>query len=291
MSRFRAKVLVVDVDNTLFDWFNVWHASFSAMLSEVENVSGFDREDLFPEIRRIHQRVGTSEYSLLLSEMPSLVSKYGGENVLEVMQPAICAFRAERRRTLELYGTVAETLMAAKEAGTKIIAYTESQGFYTSYRFQKLGLDGLVDTLFSPPDHELPEGTSLLSMRAKPQAAYELVSTKHYFTPRGELKPNPALLCDILDRVGCEPSEAVYVGDSLFKDIAMAKDAGVLDFHAEYGSSHTDDRYKLLVSVSHWTDKDVEFERQLCDRDVAPTYSLKENFGELVNYVSWEIFK
>lgn len=38
-----AKVLITDVDNTLFDWFNVWYQSFSAMIEEVERISGISR--------------------------------------------------------------------------------------------------------------------------------------------------------------------------------------------------------------------------------------------------------
>jgi phosphoglycolate phosphatase-like HAD superfamily hydrolase len=291
LSKHETRVLIVDVDNTLFDWFAVWHASFSAMILEVEKISGIEREKLYPEIRAIHQRVGTSEYSLLLSEIPSLVAKYGKDSVLNEMGPAIDAFRNARRKTLKLYDTVADTLLEAKSAGTKIVAYTESQAFYTSYRFKKLGLDTLVDILFSPPDHQIPDGTSLLSMRAKPPSAYEFAHTKHFFTPKGELKPNPKLLGDILAEVGADARECIYVGDSLFKDIAMAKDAGVLDFHAEYGASHSREEYQLLVGVTHWNDEDVEFEKRIQQRDVAPTYRLSKTFGELSKYVSWRSFK
>src|SRR3546814_10603857 len=55
-------VLITDVDNTLFDWVNVWHAAFSAMLAELLRLSRLDEATLLSEIRKVHQRVGTSEY-------------------------------------------------------------------------------------------------------------------------------------------------------------------------------------------------------------------------------------
>ena len=78
-----------------------------------------------------------------------------------VMAPAIDAFRKARRRVLALYPTVADTLAALKAKGVRIAAFTESKAFYTNYRFRKLGLDGLVDVLYSPEDHSVPAETVL----------------------------------------------------------------------------------------------------------------------------------
>jgi hypothetical protein len=60
------KVLITDLDNTLFDWVALWCACFTAMMNKVVEISGIPVEDLKPEIRRVHQRHGTSEYSFLL---------------------------------------------------------------------------------------------------------------------------------------------------------------------------------------------------------------------------------
>jgi phosphoglycolate phosphatase len=51
-------------------------------------------------------------------------------------------------------------------------------------------------------------------------------------------KPNPRLLADICSREGFKPSDAIYIGDSLVKDISMANDAGVDSVYAEYGRQH-----------------------------------------------------
>ena len=39
-TRPRARLLVTDLDNTLYDWFDIWHSSFSALLEEVARISG-----------------------------------------------------------------------------------------------------------------------------------------------------------------------------------------------------------------------------------------------------------
>jgi phosphoglycolate phosphatase len=109
-----------------------------------------------------------------------------------------------------------------------------------------------------------------------------LKSTKHEYTPAGELKPNPKLLLDIIENVGADPNQCVYVGDNLWKDVQMAQDAAVTDVHAEYGTAHTRDEYKLLVAVTHWTDEDVAREHELKEHDVNPCFVLKRDFSELL---------
>ena len=71
------------------------------------------------------------------------------------MAPAIDSVsRSVRRRVLKLYpNPSSETLKALNAAGVVIAAFTESKAFYTNYRFRKLGLDGLIDYLYSPEDH------------------------------------------------------------------------------------------------------------------------------------------
>ena len=42
----KASVLITDLDNTLFDWVDIWHASFEAMLSEISKISGISIDAL-----------------------------------------------------------------------------------------------------------------------------------------------------------------------------------------------------------------------------------------------------
>jgi phosphoglycolate phosphatase len=61
------------------------------------------------------------------------------------------------------------------------------------------------------------------------------------------------LLADICSREGFKPSDAIYIGDSLVKDISMANDAGVDSVYAEYGRQHDPKYWSTLVSITHWT--------------------------------------
>lgn len=274
--------VIVDLDNTLYDWFHFWHASFVAMLERLSADSGIAKEDLLPEIKAIHQRHGTAEYSLLIQELPSLIEKHPGQNLAVVYDEAIHQYRRIRKQTLKPYPEVLETLLALKERGCVIVAYTESMAFYTNDRVRRLQLDGVIDYLYSPPDHDLPENLTTSQMRMFSPEHYQLKSTIHRHVPKGDRKPNPKVLLSIIEEVGATPQESVYVGDSLMKDVLMAQQAGVTDVWAKYGVAVAQEGYDLLRAVTFWTDEDVEREKQLTQIDIRPSFVLENSLAEIL---------
>src|SRR5262245_51311685 len=128
-GRPRKTALITDLDNTLFDWADLWYKCFSAMLDEIVRISGTPRETLIPEIRAVHQKYGTSEYSFLIEELPSLRPILRGKRATEVLASGIEAYGRQRRESLKLFPTVAETRLKIKGRGARIVCYTESMGF------------------------------------------------------------------------------------------------------------------------------------------------------------------
>jgi FMN phosphatase YigB (HAD superfamily) len=275
------KVLISDFDNTLYDWFAMWHASFTAMMDEIERIGGLPRETLYPEIRAIHQRHGTSEYAFLIEAMPSLRKKFPGQDLTAVFDPAIHAYRKARKATLRLYPGVRDTLNALLAKGVAVALYTDSLWFYTSSRIRALELDEFIDDIYSPPDHELPGAPG--EVRRHPSGYYALKHARHRCLPEGLAKPQPELLLNIARELGFDRSECLYVGDSLMKDVAMAKECGIVDVWAEYGASAKPEEYELLKRVSHWPDADVRREEKTKPETVLPTHAIAQ-FGDLLEF-------
>jgi FMN phosphatase YigB (HAD superfamily) len=284
MAKPLKRVLITDLDNTLFDWVDLWYHCFSGMLNKIVEISGIPAEQLKPAIKRIHRRHGTSEYSFLIEEIPQLKAKFETHNLTQVFSPAIEAYQAERRKRLALYPHVAETLLKIRGRGALIIGYTESMAFYSNYRMRRLGLDGVIEKVFSPHDHDIPTSINPDDLRKYPASHYAFKYTIHTHTPRASKKPDVAVLEAIILDLGVPKDECAYVGDSLFKDMAMAQDAGVTDVWAKYGQAQQRSEYNLLREVTHWTDEDVEREKQITQRDVNPGITLSESFGQLLDY-------
>jgi phosphoglycolate phosphatase len=273
--------LITDFDNTLYDWFHTWYRSFNAMLMEIERISGVSKDILIPEIRRIHQRYGTSEYSFLIEELPTIQSRFASDDVMQVFDSAVHAYRSARKSSLKLYDGVHETLTDLKSNGINIVIYTESLGYYTNFRVRRLELEGLVDYIYSPPDHELPAARSSSGHSSLEFDSELLGAEKHRFIPKGVVKPNPEVLLDIISEIGRKPSECIYLGDSEMKDVAMAQDAGVTDVLAGYGAVQHKEEYDLLRKVSHWPDTDVLREQKPHARK--PTHTIM-NFREIKRF-------
>jgi FMN phosphatase YigB (HAD superfamily) len=276
-------LLVTDLDNTLWDWFAAWYASFSAMLQKLSELSDIPQHQLEREIQAVHRRRGTSEYSYLLNELPSLLEKHPTLKPSEVYDEALHMQNRSRIQNTKLYEGVKETLQELQRRKVTVVAYTESVSYWSEWRVRRTGLDGLIEVMYSSPDHDFPAGVSVHQLRTQPPSAYGLRKTVHKHVPSGVLKPNTEVLSSILSDFAVSPQEAVYVGDSLMKDVIMAQELGVHDVHARYGVSHDRDGYNLLRRVSHWTSQDIEREKELSTRPtVNPSYVLTEGFAQLL---------
>jgi len=186
----KKSVLISDFDNTLYDWFQMWHLSFRAMLDELVRTSGISEDVLLPAIRKIHQKHGTSEYAFLIEDLQPLRDKFPNEDLNKRFDGAIHAYRKARKSSLVLYDGVHETLVRLQAKNVLVVLYTDSRAFYTVDRVRRLELDSLIDFIFSPPDHEIPEGMMPHAARSE----FQLLHAKHHHLPEGVSKPNPEVL-------------------------------------------------------------------------------------------------
>jgi len=259
-------------------------------------LSDVDRALLEEQIRAVHRRRGTTEYSNLVRELPSLIEAAAPDDPAKVYDAALHAQNSRRKATTRLYPRVPEGLRSLKQAGVRIAAYTESGAFWAEWRIKHTGLDGIIDVLYSSPDHDLTAGVVPSALRSGhyDHEHYGLRGTRHQHVPHGVLKPNVEILRSILDDERCAPEETVYLGDSLMKDIVMAQAAGVLDAHAEYGLVQHRDEYDLLRRVTHWTDEDVTREMALSTPhgEVKPTIVCHSGFDDVLpsSGPHWSVF-
>jgi phosphoglycolate phosphatase len=166
---------------------------------------------------------------------------------------------------------VLETLAALRSRGVMVVAHTDTSERLAADRLVLLGLDGLVETLFTTDASQV---TAFRSVHRWPERT-EVVVLPY-------LKPDPRGVAAILERCGASRDECVYVGDSKAKDITLARNAGVRDVFAAYGCLRDTPTYDLLRSVSHWTDEDIVRENALrASASTEATHTLS-SFRELL---------
>lgn len=273
------RLLITDLDNTLYDWVTFFAHAFDAMAVELTRLLDIDRQSLLSQFKEIHQRYGSTETPWAALELPAAKQQFTGISNGELaakLEPAFRAFSEARRRYLKLYPGVAETLGALQERGVVIVGHTEALAVNAFYRlwflaivekFQRLyTIEGLtIEHPFPDRPHAVPPPGLIKSL------------------PSSERKPNPAVLRDICDREGFDIKDCCYVGDSLIRDVAMAIDAGATAVWARYGTYYDSRLWDLLVAVTHWTAADVEREAKLKAEhpDVKPHHSI-DKFSQLL---------
>jgi FMN phosphatase YigB (HAD superfamily) len=284
MTRKKIDTLIVDLDNTLFDWLGFWHDSFHITYQELTAL--FGDVEAASAIRRIHRERRTSEYRFLVDELfasrPLEAARVAGRIDRLLRESGIL-------RRLEPYKGVSESLARIKAAGTKIVACTESMEFNSVRRLRTLGVNGWIDDLFCNADHPL-------SMRQSSRDFMDLEATvrgtRIHHIGDGLSKPDTRVLSELLDITGCERERAAYVGDSLARDVVMAREAGVIDIHAKYGETSSRSEFELLSRVSHWTDEDIQRENVASDqaRSLEPSITLRSSFTEIFDFIQFERF-
>ena len=273
------RALITDLDNTLYDWVTFFALSFDAMLTELTRILGVDRQSLLSQFKEIHQRYGSTETPWAALELPSARLRFpqaSPSQLAEHLGPAFNAFSAARKRHLRLYEGVAETLGHLVSNGVVLIAHTEALPVNAFYRLTLLGVAERFSRLYTIEgkmlEHPFPG-------RPRTSPPPDLIRS----LPPSERKPNPAVLLDICHREGLSIEECLYVGDSLVRDVAMAKQAGVSAVWARYGTRYDPALWDLLVAVTHWSSADVEREAKLREvfRNVQPDFTI-DRFDDLL---------
>jgi phosphoglycolate phosphatase-like HAD superfamily hydrolase len=192
--------------------------------------------------------------------------------------PAFHAFNRLRKQNLKLYDGVNETLEQLSRFHVPVVAYTDARVINCLFRLSRLGVKQFFSRLYAP-GHVI-----------KKEVDQSAVSNDFVrLLPPGDRKPNPQTLMDICSHYRVAPSEALYVGDSLVRDIYMAKGAGLHSAWAKFGTLYDKALWPKLVRVTHWTDADWQREEILRDeaRGTESDYIL-DRFSDLTRYFEFK---
>jgi FMN phosphatase YigB (HAD superfamily) len=277
------QLLVCDLDNTLYDWVAYFVPSFYAMVDTVVRITGCNKEKLLDDFREVHQRYGDSEQPFALLETQTIKDLYRGsptESMIKDLDPAFHSFNSMRKKTLRLHSHVRETLDLIRASGIKLVAHTESKLYGVVDRLNRLDLFHYFSKVYcgarSASLHPIPQ----LGMEwVERIPAGKIVELSHHQT-----KPDPTVLLEICAREATDRETVVYVGDSMARDILMAKHAGVYSIWAAYGAQHDPKLYNDLIRISHWTSDEIARELALKEeaKNIKPDFIARTSFIEVL---------
>lgn len=242
------KLLITDLDDTLYDWTGFFVPAFYAMAEEISSITGIEQPVLLEEYHKVHQELGTLEFPYATLRLPSIRAHFNGLSHTQMkmaLRPAFNRFNIIREEYLHLFPGVEDTLEHLYQRGIDIIGYTESSQENGFYRLQKLGVDKYFKHVYA--------FVSSFKSGYAVDGRIKTVQTK---------KPDVAVLRQILEAENKSPEEVLYVGDSLIKDIYMAKHIGTTAVLAQYPDKNVELGEKLYA-ITSWTEEDFALERRL----------------------------
>jgi FMN phosphatase YigB (HAD superfamily) len=281
----RVHLAVFDLDNTLYDWYASFIPAFFAMVDLVVQTFPCDREVLLDELRDVHRRYHDVEHPFSVLETPTIqtiVEAQGQEEVWRRLDPAFHAFNRIRKHNLRLFAGAHETLLRLKGEGIKLVAFTDSSYHSTLRRVRQLELGTIFEHVFCRAKAELgaPRGTF---MSQHPPS--DTLAEKTIELPAEQSKPDPAVLIDIANQEQVSMDLVAYMGDSISRDVLMAKKAGCYAVWAKYGVRRDPRMYEQLVRISHWSNEDISRERRFAEeaRKVMPDFVCETSIVEVLN--------
>jgi FMN phosphatase YigB (HAD superfamily) len=271
--------IITDLDNTIYDWVSFFSAASDIMIHETAKILNKDVSQIQKELKAVNKRYGSTETPFALLEIKSIQEKYHNasrEDLYAKFDAAFYAFNKVRKEKLALYVGVLETLQQAYRKGIKIIGFTEAPLSNAVFRLHKLNIAPVFSRLYSSESIGLGHPIKMDFPEYKIPADFAVP------LPKSDVKPNPKTLLDICEKENIDVSSAIYVGDSIAKDIYMANEAGIVSAWAKYGSHHPSHEWDKIVVISHWSEEDIKKEAELRHKTshAKPDFII-ENFSEL----------
>ena len=201
MAKFKA--VLFDLDNTLVDFYKLKNKCIGAAANAMVR-AGLQKKpmqvikelwDLYYDIGWEHQNV-FQEY----------FRRHYGEIDWRIMAKGVYAYRRVKYEHTRSYPSAKKILRELKKAGVRIAVVTDAERINAWMRLVEIGLADEFEVVVSAP------------------------------TDTGVFKPDPKPFNHALQKLGgVKPSEALFVGDSIHKDVAGAKNAGLKTALASYG--------------------------------------------------------
>lgn len=230
--------VVTDMDNTLYSWIDYIVPSTERMVETLCRVLALPRIQVIQALKEVYERYESNDYPFAIQES-RLFEPYKGDfasfNKL-VIEPASIAFASARRSYLKPYRGVVDTLDALKKRGVPVVALTDAPRNPAERRAHRMGLDRYLTAIYTLPSFPFPETGIAPEILAREEAGGIDMACDVVELPREAEKPDPRGLLAICERLGVEPRDVAMVGDSLSKDMQVARAVGAVACWAEYGT-------------------------------------------------------
>lgn len=275
---------IFDLDNTLYDWYASFLPAFYAMVDVAVPILNCDRELLLDELRSVHVKHHDVEHPYSLVEtktVQDLFHRHKSADALKVLDPAFHAFNKVRKDNLVLFPNVRSTLDELQARNIRLVAFTDSSYFAALRRIRQLDLVSMFQHIFC----RAKSGDEPPFPVREPDDNLNEITTE---LPADETKPDPRVLFEIAKNENTVTSSTAYIGDSISRDVLMARKAGCFAIWAKYGVHRDKPMYDKLIRISHWTEEDIRREKNYAVEaaTIKPDFVCEQSIAEVLAVLS-----
>ncbi|WP_104017817.1 HAD family hydrolase [Roseovarius nitratireducens] len=250
-------VILVDIDNTLYDWPKFFAPSFRAMCHALRRVLNVPLDELIRDFKSVYAQHDTLEYAFSIQEL-SVVKDMDRAEVAELIRIGRGAFSKVKRYHLEPYPGVIQGLEYLRKHGHVAISVTNSPLYLAQKRLYELGLDKYISGIVAwegidPPDEV---DTNFVKRTKRKRTRIDRIETFKKPDAKPSTKPYQIALSMLKNE---EIGEIWAIGDSLNKDLFPASTLGIRTIWAKYGAEFDPDSRdnQTLLKITNWSDAEV----------------------------------
>jgi FMN phosphatase YigB (HAD superfamily) len=279
------KVLITDLDDTLYSWVDYWSPCFRAMIHTLSREIKIEEELLINDFKNLYSKHKSLEYVQTVQELET-IKDFPESEKRRLVELAHTVFGRSARRNLKLYENVKETIRWISVFKIKTIGITNAPLITAMGRLRNLGLSKLFYGLGAFEGYQiLPFETSNKFLQKGLKTKSERIEKSKYKVlafSESEIKPSPKGYLKILEDLKIAPQDAFVVGDSLYKDIAPASELGMTTIHITYKENFPvkSKNLETLYEVTHWSKDKIE--KVYDENSIKPDYVIN-NYQQLID--------
>lgn len=268
-SRLRSG-LILDLDNTLYDFDSYFAYCASRVISLLEEGFGIPRVVILGDLHRTFQSETTIDMSLRLKDLPRLAARVHRHPQREQLAKAIDQVVQSATAELVPYPSVKRTLEWARNQDLVIVGISDAPAIRLYERLGALDLAEYFDGLYCWAG----------AKRERP--ATLPIPVLHRFAA-DRRKPDPRILREIVSRFKLAREQTYLVGDSIPKDIYLAEIVGVRAIWARYGLDVDPSVHAVMEELAPWQS------RRLPELDQSEEVQVLSRFDQLRGLIEGQL--
>lgn len=237
------RLVVVDFDDTLYDWIGHFVPALRAMIETAAPLLGISASDLRLQLKAVHEHYGNTEQPFALLETEAAHQLFGGrtrEEQWQALAPAFEAFNQVRAHTLKLYDDVLPAFTRLCQEGIPLAGYSAAPSVNLAKRIKMLEIAGFFSRIYASPF----VGKAFPGKRPALDDEVEIIEMSRP-------KPDPDAVARIARDFDVVPGDTLFVGDSIASDIEPAISEGARAALVQRAANSYRDWLPDLLQVSH----------------------------------------